>query len=232
MPLEFEEAPEVDASARLVTVPCAECAAGCLAAPGFRGRPLCGTCRPVPAVARTEHYHPGGWSTRGPAAEPGAEKPPPPIVPGVGVEAIRVPAAVTSLADVAYRWGWSIKIMYSRGFGPKKWRGSWQEEELFSVRFGGHVDTGRQAYAVYRTIAGRATWMWRSVWVWGPDLPPFGMFGVTELRDYLEMAPTLSTEELSFACMVARAQKLDSATAAAARVAAAPKKSKMKEGAS
>lgn len=235
MPLEFEEAPEVDAGERLITVPCASCGAGCLAAPGFAGRPLCGECRPVPAVVRTPHYHPGGWSTRGPAPEPAEERSPPPIVSGREIESPYgngVPGAVLSLAEAAHGWGWSTKIMYSRGFGPKKWRGAWQEEELFSVRFGAHSGTPRQAYAVYRTIAGRAGWTWRSVWVWGPDLAPFGMFGATELRQYLEHAPRLSVVKLRFVLAELRAWKLESASEVKARAADAPKKSKAKEGAS
>jgi hypothetical protein len=230
MPLEFEEAPEVDAGERLVTVPCSVCGAGCLAAPSFQGRPLCGECRPAPVVVRTEHYHPGGWWSCGPASELPDERSPAPIVSAR--EVTDMPGAVLSLADAARGWGWSVKIMYSRGYGPKRYRGRWQEEELYAVRFGGHRSTARQAYAVYRTIAGRGDWIWRSVWVWGPDLPPFGMFGVTELREYLREESRGTTDEVLALCARVRVRKLEAVREAKVRASARPKVSKAKEGAS
>lgn len=251
MPLEFEEAPEVDAGERLITVPCSACRKVSVAAVREHAHDamclecsmakhgavdlwnLTGHARFAAPGSDTEAYGRIGAGVRPP--EPAEERSPPPIVAGKVLPYFgmpEVPGAVTSLAEAARGWGWSTKIMHSRGFGPKKWRGAWQEEELFSVRFGAHSGTPRQAYAVYRTIAGRASWTWRSVWVWGPDLSPFGMFGITELRDYLREGPRRSDAEVLALCARVRTAKLESASEAKARAADAPKKSKAKEGAS
>lgn len=201
MPLDFGEFEEVEADAgeRLITTPCSRCGVGCLAAPNRRVGALCGECRPQPAVERTPHYHPGGWWSCGPADEEPEEKSPPPVVAAQGAmpDGGGWPGPVSSLGAYAAAQGWSTKITYSRGYGLKRYRGAWQEEELIAVRFGGHPDTGRQAYAVYRTIAGRASWTWRSVWVWGPDLPPFGQGGATDLREFLKLGPQWDVDSLS-----------------------------------
>jgi hypothetical protein len=94
------------------------------------------------------------------------------------------PAPVTSLAAEGFSAGWMVKIQYSRGYAVK-YRGQWQEEELWAVRF---ARGSRGAFAVYRSIAGRNTWTWRDVWMWGDDLLPFGQAIVTELREWLEWA--------------------------------------------
>lgn len=106
---------------------------------------------------------------------------------------VAVPSAVQKLAEKAREWGWDVRLGYARGYGVKKYRGEWQLEENISVNFGRHPLTQREAVAVYRTIAGRGSWSWVSVWVWGPDLPAFGAAGMTELQEWLEVGGQVST---------------------------------------
>jgi hypothetical protein len=98
---------------------------------------------------------------------------------------VLVPSAVLKLEQAAREASWDVEHTYARGFGVKKYRGAWQEEESIAVRFGRHPLTSRQAVAVYRTIAGRGAWAWKGIWLWGPDLPPFGHAGATELLVWL-----------------------------------------------
>jgi hypothetical protein len=101
---------------------------------------------------------------------------------------VAIPSAVLKLEQAAREAGWEVRHTYARGFGVKKYRGAWQEEESIAVRFGQHPLTARQAAAVYRTIAGRGAWAWKGIWLWGPDLPPFGHAGATELLEWLGVA--------------------------------------------
>lgn len=110
------------------------------------------------------------------------ELPPPPLVTSRDPIPRVTPGPVASLAARASVTGWDTLVQYSRGYATK-WRGAWQEEELFAVRMrkGDHG-----AFAVYRSIAGRESWTWRDVWMWGADLLPFGQGGVTDLHEWLK----------------------------------------------
>jgi len=255
LPMEFEEAPEVDAGARLITVPCVGCGADALCASAMRSKAKCTGCwggsAPDPSLAG-KYWHPGGWSTRGPADSPSLEKPPPPVVPAreMPFSGMDMPGPVAALDRFARTFGWSTKIMYSRGYAAR-YRGEWQEEEIITVRFGAHPRSARQALAVYRTIAGKGTWTWRSVWLWGPALPPFGLVGVTGLKLFLarpaasdavvtrwcgwvRTAPEWKENQRAARWIVALNNPWFARLKAAAIAAAAPKekKSKRKEGAS
>jgi hypothetical protein len=96
------------------------------------------------------------------------------------------PGPVLKLAQDGREAGWEVLTAYSRGYGLM-YRGSWQCEERISLRFGLHPKTGRQAYAIYRRTAGEkaGAWTWHQVYLWGPDLTPFGLCTVTDLRYFL-----------------------------------------------
>jgi hypothetical protein len=108
--------------------------------------------------------------------------PPPPITTSRDPLPREVPPPVLALAAYGNAQGWLHRIQYSRGYAAK-YRGAWQEEELFAVRFMRMNSFG--AFAVYRSIAGRETWTWRDVWMWGITLLPFGQGGVTDLKEWL-----------------------------------------------
>lgn len=100
-----------------------------------------------------------------------AQRPPAPLVtsrdpipPGVCV-----PGSVGKLGARAEGFGWTAVVTYSLGFGLLKYRGAWQQEELWAVRVARYPLAG---YAMYRRIAHRGTWAWRSCWVAGADLKP------------------------------------------------------------
>jgi hypothetical protein len=112
----------------------------------------------------------------------GRDLPPPPITTSRDPLPREVPAPVTLLAAHGGEHAWQYRIQYSRGYAVK-YRGAWQQEELFAVRFM-RLD-GFGAFAVYRSIAGRETWTWRDVWMWGVTLLPFGQGGVTDLKEWL-----------------------------------------------
>jgi hypothetical protein len=98
------------------------------------------------------------------------------------------PAPIDALALFACSAGWKVKVAYSRGRMPHGSTGRpGALKHLISLRFGGHPMTDRQAYAVYsKSVTGAGTWSWSSVWIWGPDLPPFGMCGQLDFRVYLK----------------------------------------------
>lgn len=142
-----------------------------------------------PAGGPIGKWHPGlgypklGWGApRLPEAP--ADRPPQPEVTsrqgqpsGAGM-----PASVESLVTYGRASGWQFKIQYSLGYATK-YLGRWQQEEQWGVRF---EREGYGCFAVHRSIAGRESWTWNSVWVWGADLLPFGQCGVTELKAWLE----------------------------------------------
>jgi hypothetical protein len=107
--------------------------------------------------------------------------PPPPITTSREPLPREVPAPVISLAAWGEAHDWLHTVQYSHGYAAK-YRGAWQPEELFAVRF---QISGFGAFAVYRSIAGRETWTWRDVWMWGVTLLPFGQGGVTDLKEWL-----------------------------------------------
>jgi hypothetical protein len=110
-------------------------------------------------------------------------------------------APVAHLAALAQEYGWGVKIQSSRGNMPHGTTGKPTAlRNLIGVRFGGHVDTPRQAYAVYSKPVAGGTWTWSSVYIWGPDLPPYGGCGITELREFITFA---RTEDYSLAAWVA-----------------------------
>lgn len=104
-------------------------------------------------------------------------------------DGVATPSAVLKLAQDAREAGWEVLTAYSCGYGVM-YRGSWQREERIGIRFGLHPLTDRRAYAVYRRTAGEkpGAWAWDQVYLWGPDLPPFGLCSVTDLRDFLNRA--------------------------------------------
>jgi hypothetical protein len=102
-------------------------------------------------------------------------------------QTIEIPSAVVKLEQDARKAGWQVDLAYSRGFGTYRSK-AWQREEMISVRCHGHPDSLRRAFAVYRRTSGKVAgaWSWQQIYLWGPDLPWFGLCNVTELRDFLD----------------------------------------------
>lgn len=99
---------------------------------------------------------------------------------------VPVPSSVKELCADGVVEGWLFRRTYSRGFMPHATTGRpGAEKHLIAVRFGGHRQTARQAYAVYERPVRGKTWAWASVWGWGPALPPVGLRNVTTLRTFL-----------------------------------------------
>lgn len=106
------------------------------------------------------------------------------------------PNPVLEVAKLGIKRKWRAVARYSRGYGPEKYRGAWQKEERIAVRF----SAGREAVAVYRTIAGRNAWGWQSVWIWGNDLLPYKLPGITELKAFLMMSSRTNVEVMKIWC--------------------------------
>ncbi len=104
------------------------------------------------------------------------------------------PRPVHDLERFAQVAGWRTRVVWSRGWEP-----AGSHVDLMSVRFS-WPNTGRGAFAVYRSLVRdegvKQTWAWSSVYVWGPDLAPFGGCGVTELKHYLKHQASWDAMEL------------------------------------
>lgn len=180
----------------LWSVPCSKCRTQRLLATAEKAATaLCGACRGEWIAANMwklpEHHSAPDVSARVLSdfvyVESVEEAHPDPLVTSHAPwpSAVAVPSAVLKLEQAAREAGWEVVHTYARGFGVKRYRGAWQEEENIAVHFSGHPLTGCYAVAVYRTIAGRSSWAWKGVWLWGPDLTPFGHCGATELLEWL-----------------------------------------------
>lgn len=108
---------------------------------------------------------------------------PPEWVRAVSAADRELPAPWRTLHNHGLTAGWTTRCLHSRGWEP---RGS--HVELLTVRFS-YPRNRRGAYATYRRLVrddeSLGPWGWDSIYVWGPDLPPFGGCGVTELKHYL-----------------------------------------------
>lgn len=106
-----------------------------------------------------------------------------------------VPTSVMKLAEYAREQSWEVRAQYTRGCFPHATTGRpGAEQHVISLRFGGHPMTDRQAYAIHsRAVAGDGAWTWKSVAVWGPDLPPYLGLGITGLEAFLD-EPARATE--------------------------------------
>jgi hypothetical protein len=97
-----------------------------------------------------------------------------------------MPESVMKLAEFAREAGWEVRVQYARGNGI---HGSTGKPtglvHSLAVRMGNHPMTDAQAVAVY--VSG-SSWTWKSIWVSGPELPPFGAAGLTELKEWLDAA--------------------------------------------
>lgn len=109
-------------------------------------------------------------------------------------DGVLAPGPVLKLAEEAREAGWEVALAYSRGFGAYRVR-QWQREEMISVRISGHPLTERRCFAIYRRTAGAkpGAWAWSQVYLWGPDLFPFGLCNITELRDFIQKAGLVNT---------------------------------------
>jgi hypothetical protein len=119
-----------------------------------------------------------------------AAYPKPTYVGSVGyvddLEYVPVPAPALKLAEYAREQSWEVRAQYTCGSFPHGTTGRpGAEQHVISLRFGGHLMTDRQAYAIYSRAVAGGTWTWRSVAVWGPDLPPYLGLDVTGLRAFI-----------------------------------------------
>lgn len=240
-PMEFEEPEEVLVAGRYIEAKCVRCkVAPAVAIPEQVHNARCIECGRADAGVMHDSYVPTGpwhltvrygtFAVPMPSEVEAERCPDPEVCSPEGVPAgIEVPASVVSLAAYGEANGWRTRVAYARGYGPKKYHGQWQKEETFSIRF---ANGNRGAYAVYRTIASKSTWTWRSVWIWGEDLPPFGMCGVGDLKVYLARSAVTDGVALKKWCDHVHAFKIEAERVKATAAAGKPKKGKVREGAS
>lgn len=140
------------------------------------------------------------------------------------------PTAVLSLEKFARAWLWDVRMQYSRGQVPHATTSRpGVVKDLIALRFA-RLKTRRQAYAVYSRNMVGGSWVWSSVMIWGPDLPPYPDCSITELHEYLEMAPDWSQERLEGWVRELRTQKAAKASTAKERVRARGSVSREREG--
>lgn len=98
-----------------------------------------------------------------------------------------IPTAVLALKQFACAHGWKVKMQCAQGRLPHGRTGvPLAERESVALRF----EYGdRSAYAM--NVEGT----WKSIWIWGKDIYPFGDAGVTHLKEYL-VKPDLETDEV------------------------------------
>jgi hypothetical protein len=97
-----------------------------------------------------------------------------------------LPDPVLKLSEFAREHSWEVRAQYSQGHQPHAKTGRpGALKDVIGLRFGAHPLTDRQAYAIYMRNASGGTWAWDSVVIWGPDLPPFGGCGITDLKEFL-----------------------------------------------
>ncbi len=135
------------------------------------------------------------------------------------------PLPVLKLAEFAREYSWEVRTQYSQGNMPHAVTGRpGILKDLIALRFGAHPMTDRQAYAVYARQAWPPVgkWSWSSVMIWGPDLPPFGGCGITELKNYLSEPDTPTLPMLAWVDLIKRDAE-NAAKLRAARPKPAPK---------
>lgn len=187
VPLEIDiEAAEIPAS-HLLSVRCSVCASRTLAAPGREHRARCATCwggSVIVPAGSLPYTTPVGYPLRrdlGAPVEPRAPYPAPEVSSrdedAVARHGIVWPGAVEKLASDGCALGWRVRKAWARGCLPHATTGRpGPSEDSFSVRFTREVWS---AWVVYRGSA------CKFVWMTGRDLPPFGLGGVTDLREWL-----------------------------------------------
>lgn len=185
MPVEMEiEAREIPAS-HLLSVRCTGCGGRTLAAPGRERLARCATCwgGSVLLPARSMAYTiPVGWPLlRVTLVEQERTPYPAPEVSSrddiAALHGVVWPSAVEKLASDGSALAWDVRKQWARGCLPHATTGRpGASEDSFAVCFARDVWT---AWAVYRGGA------WKFVWMTGKDLPPFGLGGVTDLREWL-----------------------------------------------
>lgn len=92
------------------------------------------------------------------------------------------PSAVEKLAADASALRWRVRRQWARGCAPHAVTGApGASQDSYAVRVvredAAFVRWG--AWALYRGGA------WKHVWMWGSELLPFGLAGVTDLREWL-----------------------------------------------
>lgn len=141
-----------------------------------------------------------------------------------------IPSAVLALAGYAREQSWEVRTQYSQGNVPHGTTGKPSVlKDVIGLRFGAHPMTDRQAYAVYSRNASGAAWTWSSVMIWGPDLPPYGGCGITDLKEFLREPDRPAPNMLAWVGVI-RHRRERQEIEQKARAKAAPKKSANREG--
>jgi hypothetical protein len=111
-----------------------------------------------------------------------------------------LPDAVLKLAQFAKEHGWEHRARYARGHGIHATTGrATAERHSIAIAFAAPQITQRQAVAVHQKPVNGGSWTWGSVWVMGPDIAPFGAFGLTELKAFLA-SPEMPADVLKTWC--------------------------------
>jgi hypothetical protein len=188
-PFEIDvEAVEIEAS-HLLSVRCADCGSRTLAAPGRERLARCATCWggsvivPASSMSYTTPVGYPLWRREVPEAVRPAY-PAPEVSSRDDIAALHGvahgvvwPGAVEKLASDGCALHWDVRKTWARGCLPHATTGRpGAPEDSYAVRFARETWS---AWAVYRGGA------WKFVWMVGRDLPPFGLGGVTDLREWL-----------------------------------------------
>jgi hypothetical protein len=196
MPMEFEEPREVPWS-RLVETKCRKCGeAPAFAIPEKAHIARCIECGREdagidwPWFTPVGVWHPtvrfGTYAVTLPPEVREAYPAPEVTTRGGWPPDIAVPSPAALLAEHAREASWEVRLAYSRGCAPHGSTGRpLGLKHYISLRFGGHPMTDCQAYAVYSKSVTGGTWSWEDICIWGPDLRPFGMCSLAELKDWL-----------------------------------------------
>lgn len=192
-PLDFEPAePELIVASHLLRVACVRCGVQTLAGQAHVITARCGPC----ITLRSEELGVGrgvqGYTTpvnylRAPGRRevpaPADEHPAPVLVEPWRVEPYDgTPGAVTGLAVLARALGWRVWCSHAVGTGVHGGTGRplAGTQERYGLAFAGQ---GLRAVAVYVRAAG--TWSWSSMWVWGSELPHWGVPSLADLKEWL-----------------------------------------------
>lgn len=193
---ENEERAEQVAGSHLMSVRCVDCGGPSLAVGAHVHDARCGACTRdrsgVTGVYSGPYTVPVGYPLGIDSREPEKRVPyPDPECIGEWVQGSAEclpehPDAVAKLVTFARVHDWTdVRLRYSRGYPAHSTTGKPTSlSHLIALRFAGE-NWINSAVAVYVKPVKGGTWAWKSIWVWGPGLLPFGECGATELKEWL-----------------------------------------------
>lgn len=193
-PMEFEPAePELIVASHLLRVACVRCGVQTLAAQESLATARCGPCLTLRSAELSAGRGVAGYTTpvnylhaeisETLAAAIRGEHPPPELVePWRDLPYDETPAPVLALGDLARGLEWRVWWSHAVGTGVHGATGRplAGTQERYGLAFGSQ---GLRAVAVYVRAGG--SWSWSSMWVWGSQLPHWGVPSLADLKAWL-----------------------------------------------